>query len=169
MSDDVEQKLKVFFASAPQLERRIEVLEIGHSAMTKTYWCAREPYPFQVTDETAVVRDVTPLNFEAKRAGTTAHLDQIYEIALDTTDITDEFRENMKLVPLYSTEPVRVVLREYLSDDLTDVLSRAVLRLEEVSYKIGAAMLHAVQPRLNMLRTGTSYTPRRVPMMRAFV
>lgn len=168
MSLDLEQRLRVFFASAPQTIRQIPVLEISHSAMSKTYYLWREPYEGEITTEDGV-RTVQPCNFEVKPAGSQAHLDQVYEIRLDTTDIEDDFRSEMDLIPLETTERIRCVFREYLSDDLTDVLARAVLQVESVSYALGAASISAVSPRLNITSTGERYTPRDVPMLRGFL
>lgn len=168
MSLDLEQRLRVFFASAPQTIRHIETLEISHSAMSQTFYLWREPYVGEITTEDGV-RTVQPLNFEAKLAGTEKHLDQIYEIRLDTTDIEDEFRREMDGIPLETTERVRVVFRVYLSDDLTDMQARAVLQVETVSYALGAATITAVSPRLNVQRTGEVYSPRDVPMLRGFL
>jgi hypothetical protein len=169
VSLDLEQRLRVFFASAPQTIRAIEVLEISHSAMSKTYVLSREPYIFNITDENAVVRTVEPVNFEIKKAGTEAHLDQVYEIRLDTTDIEDAFRSEVDSIPLDTTERIKCVFREYLSDDLTDVQAIAVLQVESVSYALGAAAISAVSPRYNVTSTGERYTPRDVPMLRSFL
>lgn len=168
MSLDIEQRLREFFASAPQRIHRIETLEISHSSMTKTYYLWREPYTGEITTEDGV-RTVQPLNFQAKIAGSETHLDQVFEIPLDTTDVEDDFRTEMERVPLDTTERVRLVYREYLSDDLTDVLTRAVLQVESVVYTLGAAKITAVSPRLNVTSTGERYTPRDAPMLREFL
>ncbi|MNY71298.1 hypothetical protein D3C86_2096100 [compost metagenome] len=59
--------------------------------------------------------------------------------------------------------------REYLSDDLANAQTTAVLQVESVAYKIGAATLSAVSPRFNVTRTGETYTPRDIPMLRSFL
>lgn len=169
MSLDVEQRLKVFFASAPQTSRSIDVMEISHPAMSRTYVLWREPYEGEVHVEDGSIRVVQPAPFAVKRAGTPANLDQVYDIRLDTTQIDDEFRAEMDRVPLDTEELVTCVLREYLSDDLTDVVSRADLQVEAASYVIGAASLTAVSPRLNRRGTGERYTSREIPMLRAFL
>lgn len=168
MSLDIEQRLREFFASAPQTVHRIETLEISHSAMSKTYYLWREPFAGEITTEDGV-QTAQPLNFQAKIAGSEGHLDQVFEIPLDTTDVEDDFRKEMDLVPLDTTERVRLVYREYLSDDLTDVLSRSVLQVESVVYSLGAAKITAVSPRLNVTSTGERYTPRDAPMLRDFL
>jgi len=168
MSLDLEQQLLVFFASSPQTKYPIEVLEISHSAMTKTYYLWREPYVGTVTTEDGV-RTVQPRNFEAERAGSDENLDQVYKIKLDTTDVSDEFNEQLDRIPLNTTERIRVVLREYLSDDLTDMQTRAVLQAENVAHQLGAATITAVSPRFNLNRTGEIYAPRDVPMLRNFL
>lgn len=168
MSLDLEQKLRVFFASAPQVIHKVDTLEISHPEMSKTFYLWREPFTATITTEDGP-REVVPCNFTVKPAGSELNLDQVYEIRLDTVDIEDEFHREMDLVPLDTTEHVRVVVREYLSDDLTDWLSRAVLHVESVSYVIGAALITAVSPRLNTTRTGERYTPREVPMLRNFL
>jgi hypothetical protein len=165
VSLDLEQKLRIFFASGRQIAHRVETLEISHSAMSKTYYLWREPFVGQITTEDGV-RTVQPLNFEAQIAGSEGHLDQVFEIPLDTTDVEDDFRAEMDRIPLNTSERVRLVYREYLSDDLTDVLSRAVLQVESVAYAPGAAKITAVSPRLSVTRTGEVYTPRDVPMLR---
>jgi hypothetical protein len=168
MSLDMETKLRTFFASAPQVIHKIDVMEISHSEMSKTYYLWREPYGGEVTTEDGV-RTVQPCNFEVKPAGSNQNLDQVYEIKLDTNDIEDDFRNEMDSIPLNTLEFVRVVVREYLSDDLTDPQSRAVLQVENVGYKVGAAMIKAVSPRFNVTRTGELYVVRDIPMLRSFV
>jgi hypothetical protein len=168
MSLDLEQRLRVFFASAQQTAHRVVTLEISHSAMSKTYYLWKEPFEGEITTEDGV-RTVQPAPFDVKPAGTEANLDQVYEIHLDTTDIADDFQTEMDRVPLDTAERVRCVFREYLSDDLTDVLARGVLQIESVSYAVGAASINATSPRLNVLSTGEKYTTRDVPMLRAFI
>lgn len=168
MSLDVEQRLQEFFASGQQHIHRIDTLEISHSAMSKTYYLWREPYDGEIVTEDGV-RVVQPVNFLVKPAGSDRRLDQVYEIRLDTVDINDDFRAEMARIPLQTTEFVRCVFREYLSDDLSDVLSRAVLQVENVSYRVGIAAMMATVPRLNVTRTGELYVPRDVPMLRSFL
>lgn len=170
MSDvDVAERLRIFFASAPQNAHLIDVIEISHSAMTKVYRLWREPDPGEVTTSDGPGQLVEPWNFLLKRAGSDAHLDQLYEIPFDTTDAMDEFREQMARIPLGTTERVRLVLREYLSDDLDDMLSEAVLQVQDVSYKVGAALIKAAPPRYNLTRTGELYDLRTIPMLRNFL
>lgn len=169
MSLDIETRLKVFLASAPRAIRAIPTLEISHSALTKTYYLWREPYEGVVTNEDAELVTMQPVNLDIKLAGVTGTLDQQYQIPIDTTDIEDEFREEMDLIPLGTQEKIRAVYREYLSDDLTSVMARAPLQVETISYRVGAATMTAVSPRLNMNSTGERYVPRDVPMLRAFL
>lgn len=168
MSLDLEQRLREFFASAPQTKHRIEVLEISHSTMSKTYYLAREPYPFDVTTEDGV-RTVEPTNFQVQRAGSERHLDQVYTVKLDTTRVTDDFHAELDRVPLNTAERLRVVLREYLSDDLNHMQSRAVLQVESISHSLGAAVINAASPRFNVTSTGERYVPRDIPMLRNFL
>lgn len=165
MSLDQEQQLREFFASAPQTKHRVPTLEIGHSAMTKTYYLWKEPFEGVITTEDGV-RTVQPLNFVEEIAGSEGHLDQVFELALDTTDAEDDFREEMARIPLETTERVRVVFREYLSDDLTEPLTRAALQVESIVYTVGAAKITAASPRFNVTRTGEVFAPREIPMLR---
>ena len=167
MSLDLEARLRVFLAAAPQRVRSIPTIEISHSAMSKTYHLWREPYGGATTTETGQVVQMQGANFEISLAGEHGHLDQQFQIKLDTTDIEDAFREQMDRIPVDTLERVRVVYREYLSDDLTDPQAVAPLQVESVSYAIGAASISAVSPRLNVLSTGELYTPRDVPMLRS--
>ena len=65
MSLDLESRLKVFLASAPQTIHPIQTLQISHSAMSKTYHLWREPYAGQTTADGVVV-DMQPCNIEIK-------------------------------------------------------------------------------------------------------
>ena len=168
MSLDIEQKLKVFLASAPQNIYSVMTLEISHSAMSKVYYLWREPYVGEITTETGV-KTVTPLNMDIKLAGSENNLDQKFNILIDLTDVNDEFREQLDSIPLETEEKIKVVYREYLSDDLTEVLAQANLQAESISFTIGAAAIVAVQPRLSMTRTGEIYSPKVIPMLRGFL
>lgn len=168
MSLDLEHQLRVFLASAPQNIRSIPTIELSHSAMTKVWRLWREPYAGEITTEEGVVQ-ILPANLDIRLAGSEGNLDQKFDINLDTTDIADEFRREMDLIPLNTTEKVRAVYREYLSDDLTQAQTTAVLQVESVAYRIGAATLSAVSPRLNITRTGENYIPRDIPMLRSFL
>jgi len=168
MALDLETRLRVFFASAPQVIHKVDTLELSHSQMSRAFYLWREPFNGSITTEDGV-RTFEPCNFTVKPAGSEANLDQVFDIRLDTVDIEDIFRGEMDRVPLDTTEHVRVIYREYLSDDLADMLSRAVLHVESISYVIGQALITAVTPRLNITRTGERYTPRDVPMLRNFL
>lgn len=169
MSLDLESRLRVLLASAPQRLYSIPTLEISHSAMSRTYHLWREPRAGQTTTEAGQVVDMQGANFEIKLAGTFTHLDQLFTINLDTVDIEDTFRAEMDRVPLDTEERVRIVYREFVNDDLTEPQAVAVLQLEEISYVRGAATLTASSPRLNMTRTGDLYVPREIPMLRGFL
>jgi hypothetical protein len=167
MSLDIDAKLKVFFASAPATKHQIETLEISHSAMSQVFHLWREPYTGN-TSVLGVVKNMQPCNFEVKLAGIEGNLDQKFEIRLDTVDISDIFREQMERVPVDTLEKVAVTYRVFLSDDLTIPEISARLQIETISYQKGAASISVVSPRLNMTRTGEIYTPKNIPMLRAF-
>lgn len=169
MSIDLETQLQVFFASAPQNIHSIATLEISHSDMSETFYLWREPYAGRITLEDSSVVDVRCLNFEVKLAGTENNLDQAFSIRIDTTDIENEFRNELDSIPIDTTEKIQVIYREYLSDDLESIQAQANLQAESISYSIGAATISAVSPRLNITRTGELYTPKEVPMLRGFL
>ena len=50
------------------------------------------PYNSQITLEDDSVVDVRGINMEIRIAGNEEHLDQVFDIAIDTTDADDEFR-----------------------------------------------------------------------------
>lgn len=169
MSLSLETRLKTFLASAPRDVRLIPTVEFSHSAMTKTYYLWREPYTGEITTESGV-RTVEPVNLAIKLAGDEGHLDQNFDIRLSTVDIEDEFREQLDLIPIDTLEKIRCVYREYLSDDLTDMVTGPiVLQVESIVCVVGAASISAVYPRYNSTRTGENYVPRDVPMLRSFL
>lgn len=168
MSIEIESRLKVLLASVPRDIHAINTLEISHSALSQTYYFWREPRIDNITTEDGV-RVVQPVNFDIKPASDEGDLDQKFEIRIDTVDIEDEFREQMDLIPVNTAEKIICVYRVYISDDLTDVVARYALQVEEISYEIGAASITAVAPRLNSTRTGELFTTRDVPMLRAYL
>jgi hypothetical protein len=168
MSLDLESRLRAFLASAPQTIWPIQTLEIGHSAMTRTFHLWREPYA-GVTSAGGVAMAMEPCNIEIKLAGSEGHLDQKFDISLGLVDIEDIFREQLDRIPVDTMEKIRIVYREYLSDDLAEPQATATLQAESISYAIGAAQISAVSPRLNVSRTGELYSPKEVPMLRGFL
>ena len=168
MSFDLETRLKTVLASAPRNVHPIQSLEIRHSAMSKTYYLWPEQYEGTITTEAGEV-PVDLLNFDVKPASDEGDLDQKFQIRIDTTDVEDEFREQMDSVPVATQEKIVCVYRVYLSDDLTEAMARYALQVEEISYQAGAASIVAVAPRLNKLRCGELYTMRDTPMLRAWL
>lgn len=168
MSLDLEARLRTFLASAPQTIHPVQTLEISHSAMSRTFHLWREPYA-GITMVGGVARTMEPCNVQIKLAGSPGHLDQRFDIRIDTTDIEDEFREQLDRIPLATTEKIILTYREFLSDDLAAPQATARLQAESISYMKGAAAISAVSPRYNITRTGELYTPRDIPMLRGFL
>lgn len=169
MALDLETRLRRYLVSAPQNIYPIVVLSFSHSAMSKTWHLWREPYTGAVTIEGGIVVPVEPANIAPVIAGTPADLDQAYKIALDTTDISDAFQEELDRIPLNTAEFMRLVYREYLSDDLTAPQASVQLEVLSTTLERGTAGIVAHSPRFNVNRTGELYAPREVPMLRAFV
>ena len=164
MSLDLESRLRVFLASAPQTVHAIQTLQISHSAMTQVWHLWREPYV-----GTAGGFAMQPCNIEIKLAGSPGHLDQKFDIRIGLVDIEDVFRTELDRIPIATPEKIAVVYREYLSDDLAHAQATAALQVESISYTKGAATLSAISPRYNITRTGELYAPRDIPMLRGFL
>ena len=167
MSLDLESRLRVFLASAPQTIHSIQTLEISHPAIT-TWHLWKEPF-VGTTTVAGVPRTMVPANFEEKLAGSPGHLDQVFNIRLGIVDIEDQFHESLDLIPIDTQEYIKVLYRVFLSDDLTDPQATATLQAESVSWANGAASISAVSPRLNSQRTGELYDMRNCPMLRGFI
>ncbi len=165
---DLEGRLKIFFASAPQNIRPIQMISISHSKMPKVYYLWKEPYVGSVTIDSTTVVQVLPLNLEIKLAGSGNDLDQRFEIRISTVDIENDFRNALDIIPINTLEKIKIVYREYLSDDLTSEQAKSTLQVESISYVIGGASITAVSPRLNVSRTGELYNNKDIPMMRGF-
>lgn len=164
MSLDLETRLRTFFASSPQAMHPVQTLQISHSAMTKVFHLWREPYAGVAGGNTMLA-----CNLEIKLAGSPGHLDQVFSISIDTTDIEDIFRQQLDRIPVATAEKISIVYREYLSDDLATAQASATLQAESVSFVKGAANITATSPRLNLTRTGDLYTPKEIPMLRGFL
>lgn len=165
---DLEERLKIFFASAPQNIHSLQMVEISHSQMPRVYYVWKEPFVGQVTINGSTVVDVAPIHMEIKLSGSSNNLDQKFEIRLSTVDIDNDFRNALDSIPIDTLEKVKIVYREYLSDDLTTEQAVSILQAESISYVIGGASITAVSPRLNISRTGELYNSRDIPMMRGF-
>jgi hypothetical protein len=169
MSLSLDARLRTFLASAPRTAHLIQTVELSHSMMLKRYFLWREPYSGVITTEDGLWV-VEPVNMAISLSGDEGHLDQNFEIRISTVDIEDEFREQLDSIPVDTLEKIRCVYREYLSDDLTDIVTGPiVLQVEAITQVIGAASLQAVYTRYNQLRTGEAYVPRDVPMLRGFL
>jgi hypothetical protein len=164
---DQELVLTRFFASSPANDYVLETLEIGDPLMTRSYHLWRETVA-GTTTVGGVPRAMEPCNFEIKRAGSPGHLDQKFDLLVDTTDIQDTLRGEMDRVGKYPAEPVRVTVREFLKSDLASPQSTAVLKIENITYNHGSANISAVSRRLNVTGTGVTFNSQRFPMLRAF-
>lgn len=166
---DLEEKLKRFFASAPQNIHPVQVIEIRHSQMPKVYYLWKEPYVGTIKINGTTNVSVQPLNLEVKLSGTGNNLDQKFEIRISTVDIENEFRNALDSIDINTTEKIKIVYREYLSDNLNEEQAVANLEAESISYVIGGASISAVSTRLNINRTGELYSTKAVPMLRGFL
>lgn len=169
MALDLAERLRVFYASAPQRIREITTVSIEHPLLSQTWHLWPEPYAGTVTLETGATAAMRPCAMAVEPAGSPSHLDQVYRIGLDTTDPEDTFRTELDRIPLDDETPVQLTYRKYLSDDLTDVQAREIVYVETTAWERGKALLTAAAPRFNLLRTGRVYAPRDIPMLRAFV
>ncbi len=165
----IEGRMRTFLASAPPVQRSIQVIEISHSGMSENHYLWREPYSGSVTLDDESIVSVRPVNMEIQLAGNETHLDQSFDVMIDTTDADDELRLALDSIPLDTTERVQMVYREYLSDDLTTPQITVSLQVENIVYRKGVAKLTAVTPRLNITRTGEIYSYRRFEMLRGFL
>ena len=168
MSLDLETALRTFLASAPQTVHPIPTLQISHSAMSQVFNIWREPYT-GTTSADGFTFAMEPVNFEVKLAGSPGHLDQKFSISISTVDIENEMRNQLDAIPVNTTEKIRIVYREFLSDQLDSPQATATLQAESISYVKGAANIIAVSPRYNVTRTGELFSPKEIPMLRGFL
>ena len=168
MSTDIESRLREYFAVTPPAVRPVGVLVISHSALARRFVFWPEPYSGQVVSDDYGGLDVQFAPMMLEPAGTGANLDQEFRVTIDTTDVQDEFRSQLDLIPLNTAELIRIDILTFLSDDLTSQQESATLQAETVSWIIGTATITAVAPRYNVLSTGEIYEPGVVPMLRAF-
>ncbi len=169
MAEDLESELRRVLVMAPQDVWIIPVLSFGHSAMSKTWHLWNQPYEGSVTIEGGVVVPVEIANLQPELAGTPANLDQSYKVALDITDVNDQFHEELDRIPLDTAEPMQLIYREYLSSDLTSIQASVTLEIISCTTNLGAAGIVANAPRFNVSRTGVLYTPSLFPMLRSFL
>lgn len=164
----LREELRVWLASAPQTVRRIVTVEIAHADLTRTRYCCNNGFPVTAWAD-GQMREHEPTNFLIELAKTDNTLDQDYTMTFDLTDRQDEFRNELKRIPFNSPNPVRVTLREFLSDDLSLPMSEVVLDVEKIAYTRGAASFSISSPRLNKTSTGRTYSPRYISSIRGFL
>lgn len=169
MSQDIDARLRRFFATAPQVRYIVPMVSFSHSRFTRTWHLWREAITGDVWLENGELVHPDAVNFDQELAGTPANLDQEFTFTVSTVDIEDQFRNELDRVPIDSAERIVCDYREYISDDLTYPNVVAHLQVESLSYERGAATIQAVSPRLNITRTGELYTPKEIPMLRAFL
>ena len=168
MPTDIEARLREYYATSPPAVREVGVLVISHSALARRFVFWPEPYAGQIVSEEYGPLDVQYAPMMLDRAGSEGNLDQEFRITLDTTDVQDDFRDQLDAIPLNTAERIRIDILTYLSDDLTAQQEAATLQAETVSWVVGTATITAVVPRYNVLSTGELYEPGVVPMLRAF-
>lgn len=168
MSTDIEAALREYYATSPPALREIGVLVISHSALARRFVFWPEPYAGQVTSDEYGVLDVYYAPMLLERGGSEANLDREFRITLDTTDVQDDFREQLDAIPLATSERIRIDILTFMSNDLTLQQEAATLQAETISWVMGTATITAVVPRYNVLSTGELYEPGVVPMLRAF-
>jgi len=164
----LKEELRVWLASAPQVVRRIVTVQIAHSNMTKTYYCCNNGYPITAWAD-GEMREHEATNFLIELAKTENNLDQDYTMSFDLTDRQDEFRKELKRIPMNSEEMIQVTLREFLSTDLTMPVSEVALNVEQIAFTRGAASFSLASPRLNKTSTGRTYSPRYISSIRGFL
>lgn len=162
---DKTARLRRYLASAPQAIRNIVVIEIAHSAFSKTWWLWRERKAKTVGLETGASVEVLCANIDIQLAASDGTLNQKFNVSIDTVDNADTFRRELKTIPVDTEEPVSFVYREYLSDDLSAPQAFVGLQVSDTSYVRGAATLVATSPRYDLNRTGEIYSRRDVPML----
>lgn len=168
MALDLSQALAEYLTNAPARIRSVAVLSLSHSALSQVWHLWVQQSAGQVRLETNAVVDVVPANMTIELAGSEGNLDQEFSVTIDTLG-APQFRAEMDRIPLATAEKVQLMYREYLSDSLLDGPQGQVpLQVESVAFELGAATISAVSPRLKVTRTGSTYSPRNIPMLRGF-
>jgi len=168
MAIDLEARLRTVLASAPQRVYEITTVGIVHPRLSQAWYLWPEPYVGAITLETGAVVATRSCAIAVEPAGSPSNLDQVWRLALDTTDPEDTFRREIDRIPDDDETPVEMTFRKYLSDDLTDIQAMSRVYVEIAAWERGRALLTAASPRFNVLRTGLTYSPRDIPMLRAF-
>lgn len=167
MAIDIDDRLKRYLASNPPGEYPIYSLAIQHPDLSKVFRFWNQP-GIGWLDVEGDVLEHRSCNFFVERAGTNANLDQIFNIDIDAVDSQDEFRSELDRIPIDTRNKIVNVYREFLSPVLDAPTAVARLQAESLSYVKGAVRIEAVSPRYNMLRTGETYNPKEIPMLRGF-
>ena len=167
MAIDIDERLKRHWASNAPGEYTIFTLAIAHSDLSQVFRFWNQP-GIGWLDVEGTLMEHRSVNFQVEQAGTNSNLDQLFKIAVDVVDSQDELRDELDRIPLDTKEKIVVVFREFLYPVLDVPCGIARLQAESLSYVKGAANVNAVSPRYNMLRTGEIYSPKDVPMLRAF-
>ncbi|HBP27947.1 MAG TPA: hypothetical protein DD666_00845 [Advenella kashmirensis] len=167
MALDIDERLKRYLASNPTGEYPIYTLAIQHPDLSKVFHFWNQP-GIGFLDVDGMLVEHRSCNFFIERAGTNANLDQIFNFDIDAVDSQDELRAELDRIPLDTKQRIVIVYREFLHPVLDAPTAVARLQAESLTYVKGAARIEAVSPRYNMLRTGETYNPKEIPMLRGF-
>lgn len=168
MALDLDERLKRYLASNPPGEYPIYTLAIQHPDLSQVFRFWNQP-GIGMLDVNGTLMEHRSVNFAVEQAGTNSNLDQVFRIDVDVVDSQDELRAELDRIPLGTKQRITIVYREFLYPVLDAPTAMARLQAESLSYVKGAVSISAISPRYNMLRTGETYSPRDVPMLKGFM
>ncbi len=163
-----QEKYENYLTNNPAGERPIEIIEISHSMISKTYFVCKEPGETVIKLENGLVRTAIGVNMDITRSSSSDNLDEKYTI--NFSDTLGILQEEFGSIPIDSSERVKITYRVYMSTDLENVaLGPVVLEAANASFKIGLATVDAQSPSLVSTRTGEIYTYERFECLKAFI
>jgi hypothetical protein len=160
-----------YFLSSKRDDVALELLEVSHSAFTKTYRIVRNATDgVTVTLETGATAEFEYYPATITELGSMSDLDSGIRIDFgDLGEVIPKEVDSVHAADAMDVKPV-VTYRVYRSDDLTAPLIGPVdLVASTFSFKREGASFEAAAPYVNRNRTGQTYNLTRFPMLRGFL
>lgn len=163
-------ELVKLLAVRPRGQVLVEVMELSHSAFSQTYYLVRNYVSggqINIKLETGVTVTALCVPSRIQWARSKTNMDQVHRIVIQ--DLNQIVREEERRVPLSSDEPIRCVLRSYVSTDLNTVADGPYeLEVTSIDYDKKGCSFEAKPPNTNASGTGERYTVARFPCLRGF-
>lgn len=169
MAFTAEELYERYLYNNPDDQNLIETISITHSNLTQDFDIVREPDGLTLTIETGEDVYFMGVNFEVSKNTSSDDMDEEFLITFDDTE--GVLKDEAELIPLNTTELVKIVYRAFISSDTSEP-AFGPITLNGTSMTAGndgQVTVSAQSPSLVVNRCGELYTYERFPSLKSFL